>query len=41
MINGYNVLHSFFFFWSDEHVLEVIVVMVNSVNTLKTMTCTI
>ena len=31
----------FFFFWSDEHVLELIVVMVNSVNTLKTMTCTI
>ena len=29
------------FFWSDENVLELIVVMVNSVNTLKTMTCTI
>ena len=29
------------FFLSEEHVLELTVVMINSVNTLKTMTCTI
>ena len=36
IINGYDVSFS-----SDENVLELIVVIVNPVNILKTMTCTI